>query len=243
MDLTGALLAALLVIAITASFLVSASVGLGGSLLMVPTLVLVLGAKEGIALAALLLATNNVFKAVAYRRTIPWRASSAAIVALIAVGAFVGAIALVNAPESAVVIAVVGMFGITLLIERMGWEAQARRFGPALALVSGATSGFSGTSGPLKGAAIRNLGFDRSHFVGAASVASLVGDATKSAVFAEASLLGLSSIVVAFAAIPLMLIGTATGFQLNRRAGERGFALMFWGIMAGYATRLVLGLV
>ncbi len=242
MDLTGALLAALLVIAITASFLVSASVGLGGSLLMVPTLVLVLGAKEGIALAALLLATNNVFKAVAYRRTIPWRAS-AAIVALIAVGAFVGAIALVNAPESAVVIAVVGMFGITLLIERMGWEAQARRFGPALALVSGATSGFSGTSGPLKGAAIRNLGFDRSHFVGAASVASLVGDATKSAVFAEASLLGLSSIVVAFAAIPLMLIGTATGFQLNRRAGERGFALMFWGIMAGYATRLVLGLV
>lgn len=241
MDASSTLLAVLLVVAITVSFLVSASVGLGGSLLMVPTLVLALGAKEGIALAALLLASNNVFKAVAYRRTIPWRAS-ATIVVLIAVGALVGAIALVNAPEAAVVIAVLGMFGITLAIERMGWKAQARRFGPALALVSGATSGFSGTSGPLKGVAIRNLGFDRSHFVGAASVASLVGDVTKSAVFAEANLLGSTSIVVALCALPLMLVGTATGFQLNRRAGERGFALMFWGIMAAYAARLGLGL-
>ena len=43
-----------------ASFTISASAGLGGSLLLVPTLVVFLGSKEGIALAALLLASNNL---------------------------------------------------------------------------------------------------------------------------------------------------------------------------------------
>ena len=39
-----------------ASFFVSASAGMGGSLVLVPVLALSLGTKEGIALAALLLA-------------------------------------------------------------------------------------------------------------------------------------------------------------------------------------------
>ena len=42
------------------SFALSASAGLGGSLILVPALVLILGAREGMALAALLLAGNNV---------------------------------------------------------------------------------------------------------------------------------------------------------------------------------------
>ena len=54
--------AALVLLAIGISFLISAAVGLGGSLVMVPTLVLVLGAHQGVALAALLLGGNNIFK-------------------------------------------------------------------------------------------------------------------------------------------------------------------------------------
>src|SRR5687768_14342530 len=99
------------------SFVVSASVGLGGSLLMVPTLVLAVGTKEGVALAALLLAANNVFKVATYRRTIPWRAC-AVVVACTAVGAGVGARLLVDAPEAAVGIAVLTTFALTLVLER-----------------------------------------------------------------------------------------------------------------------------
>jgi uncharacterized membrane protein YfcA len=44
------------------SFTISASAGLGGSLVLVPTLVLFIGPKEGVALAALLLASNNVMR-------------------------------------------------------------------------------------------------------------------------------------------------------------------------------------
>ncbi len=220
-----------------ASFTVSASAGLGGSLLMVPTLALYLGSKEGVALAALLLAGNNVVKIIAYRHTLPFRAA-AGITLLIAVGAAVGSTLLVNAPAVVVTAGVVGMFAASMLVERVGWKPAQTGFAPLLALLSGASSGFSGTSGPLKGVAIRNLDLDRRHFVGAASLASFVGDATKTAIFAEADLLGRTSVLVTLAAIPLMALGTWTGSTLNERVGEQAFVVLFWTVMSGYTVRL-----
>lgn len=219
------------------SFAVSASAGLGGSLVLVPTLVIFLGSKEGIALAALLLASNNVAKIFAYRATLPFRVA-APIVALIMLGAAAGATLLVNAPEVVVTIGVVAMFAATLIAERYELAVARKGFGPVLAFSSGATSGFSGTSGPLKGVAIRNLDLDRRHFVGAASLASFAGDATKTAIFADAELLGRQSVLLAIAAIPLMALGTWTGSTVNNRAGEKKFAVLFWTVMTGYTVRL-----
>ena len=219
------------------SFAVSASAGLGGSLVLVPTLVVFLGSKEGIALAALLLASNNVAKIYAYRHTLPFR-QAAPIVLLIMAGAAIGATLLVNAPEIVVTVGVVAMFAATLIAERYELSLARKGFGPALAFSSGATSGFSGTSGPLKGVAIRNLDLDRRHFVGAASLASFAGDATKTAIFADAELLGRQSVLLAVAAIPLMAAGTWTGSTVNDRAGEKKFAVLFWTVMTGYTVRL-----
>lgn len=219
------------------SFTISASAGLGGSLLMVPTLALFLGSKEGVALAALLLASNNVMKITAYRRTLPFRAA-AVIVVLIVVGAAIGSTLLVKAPEWAVTIGIVVMFVASVVAERMRLDRLRSGFAPFLAFVSGASSGFSGTSGPLKGVAIRNLDLDRRHFVGAASLASFAGDATKTAIFADAELLGRTSVLVAIAAVPLMALGTWTGSSINARAGERTFAALFWTVMGGYTVRL-----
>lgn len=220
------------------SFLVSASAGLGGSLLLVPTLVIALGAKEGVALAALLLGANNVFKVIAYRRSIPLRAVALVAVSLGA-GAWIGARLLIAAPASVVTVAVLASFVLTLLLERRSLERAQRVSGPLLAFAAGATSGFSGTSGPLKGVAIRNLGLDRFRMVGAASVVSLVGDLTKTAVFAEAALLGRPAITAALLAVPLMPAATYGGKWLNARLGEVGYAALFWAVIAGYALRLV----
>lgn len=220
------------------SFVVSASAGMGGSLLLVPTLSLAFGFREGIAVAALLLAANNVFKVIAYRAALPWRAA-AQIVVLVVIGAAVGATLLVSLPEGLIgVFVVVSLVG-TLWAERTGWSPAARVGTPALAFASGATSGVSGTSGPLKGAAIRNLGLDRAHFVGAASLVSLAGDVTKAGIFAEAGLLGASAGALMVISVPLMMLGTALGRRLNRNLGERGFAVMFWTVMTGYTIRLV----
>ena len=232
------LLAVGVLCAVLVSFTISASAGLGGSLLMVPTLALFLGTKEGIALASLLLASNNIMKIIAYRETLPFRKAAMIIVAIM-VGAGLGALALVNAPDAAVAIAVLFMFAITIITEQYELKPVRRRFAPLLAFVSGLSSGGFGTSGPLKGAAIRNLDLDRRHFVGAASLASFAGDAIKASVFAEADLLGRDAWLTCLAAIPLMAVGTWAGSKLNARLGERTFAILFWTVMLGYSIRII----
>lgn len=238
MDPVAALELAFIVVAAGLAFTVSASAGLGGSLLLVPVLVLILGAKEGVALAALLLGGNNVLKVFAYRRTIPLRAALLVIV-MIGLGAALGASLMLLAPPALVASVVLASFAATLLFERYGLVIGRRIFAPLLAFASGATSGFSGTSGPLKGAAIRNIGLDRAHFAGAASAASLVGDLTKTTIFAQAQILDGRALLIFVLAFPMMALGTFTGFQLNRRLGETGFAAFFWMIMVGYSMRIL----
>lgn len=232
-----AITAVLGLVAILAAFTLSAAAGLGGSLVLVPSLALVLGTKQGVALAALLLAGNNVIKVVVYRHTLPYR-RALVIIVLVAIGAAIGARLLVAAPDELVAVAVIAMFAGTLLAERFDLTDLQRISAPSMAFVSGATSGFSGTSGPLKGVAIRNLRMDRQHFVGAASLASLAGDATKAAVFAEAQLLEGSDLALAVAAVPLMIVATLSGRYINRELGERGYRTLFWVVMAGYTARL-----
>lgn len=221
------------------AFLLSASAGLGGSLLLVPALALLLGPKQGIALAALLLMGNNVAKVIAYRHTIPLRAVAVVLVLTLA-GTFVGAQLLLGAPETWVSAAIILAFALSFVAELIGTVRWLRGSTPLLAFAAGATSGFSGTSGPLKGMALRNLGLDRLHLVGAASVVSLAGDAMKTAIFARAGLLDATSLWVLVLAIPLMLLATLAGRRLNRQMGERAFAALFWVVIAGYSVRLVL---
>jgi uncharacterized protein len=237
----GLLLLAVLA-AVAIAFTVSASAGFGGSLILVPALALVLGTKSGTALAALLLAANNVVKVWAYRKTIPWR-SAAVITVIIAVGTALGALLFVAAPEDLVTVAVLVTFILAFVAERFDLSGLRRRFGaPLLAFLSGATSGFSGTSGPLKGLSVRSLELDRLHLVGALSLTSLVGDATKTAIWTEASLIPASAYLLALAAVPLMFAATLVGRRLNSRLGERGFTGLFWLVMVGYTARLAVGL-
>jgi len=230
----------LLVLAVGLAFTVSAAVGLGGSLVLVPALTLALGPKEGIALAALLLGCNNLLKVAAYRTTLPIRLSSVVVLCTI-VGAAVGAALLARAPVAFVTPAVVCALALSLAFEGAGARRLQRSSAPVLAVASGATSGFSGTSGPLKGVAVKNLGLNRMHTVGAASMVSLAGDLTKTAVFAQAGLLGHTAWLVAAISLPLMVVGTLTGRRLTRWLGERRWTAVFWVTMVGYAARLCAG--
>ena len=219
------------------AFLLSASAGLGGSLLLVPALCLALGTKQGVALAAVLLGLHNLAKVGVYRNSIPmsrvlW------VVAATALGAGIGARLLTSAPDEWVSAAVLLIVGGTFLLERRPIGGVQPRMAPILALCSGATSGFSGTSGPLKGVALRSYALDRMHFVGAASAVSLAGDSVKAAIFLRAQLVHPSTWWVVLAAIPLMPLAAFAGRRLNRAIGERAFAALFWAVMVGYLVRL-----
>lgn len=235
-------------LAIAAAFLVSSTVGLGGSLIAVPVMVVCFGPKSGVAIAALLLASNNIFKIMAYRRTIPWKGASL-LAALTMVGTFLGARLLLSLPDLWIVFAVlaslVWSIGAEALFHSpMGWQPDRDRrpqqpwLAGIYALAAGLTSGVSGTSGPLKGVALRQFASDRQHYAGAASLVSFIGDATKASVFAEAALLGNHELKLLLLVIPLMPLCAFGGRWLNWKAGERWFSYAFWAIMTGYALRL-----
>jgi uncharacterized membrane protein YfcA len=227
-------------LAVFTAFAVSASAGFGGSLILVPALALVLDTKSGVALAAILLAGNNIVKLYAYRGTLPFRQALGLIV-VVAIASAVGAQLLVAAPEGVVTIAVIIAFGAAFVGERLNLKLLRRVEAPLLAAGAGITSGFSGTSGPLKGLAVRALELDRAHIVGALSLLSLAGDVSKAAVFSEAGLITTQGYYLAIAAVPLMITATFLGRKMNRKVGERGYSTLFWVVMAGYTARLVMG--
>ncbi len=228
----------ILVLVVPLSFVLSSAAGLGGSLILVPALIMALGVKQGVALAALLLAVNNLAKLGTYRRTLPVREALLIAVAVM-LGAAVGASLMLQAPESWVKWGVIAAFAATLLLDNLPTGATRRAWSALLALGSGATSGFSGMSGPLKGVAIRSLGLKRQYFVGAAAIVSLTGDVTKTIVFANGGLLGSDQLTLALALVPVMIGCTLAGRRINQNVGERGYALLFWTVMTGYTARLV----
>ena len=228
----------ILTLAVPASFILSAAAGLGGSLILVPAMMMAIGTKEGIAVAALLLACNNLAKVAVYRKSLPWRASGAVIVAVL-LGTALGATLMLQLPELWVRYAVAVVIVATLLWEFSPHHRAKKAWGVGLAFFSGGTSGISGTSGPLKGVALRSLQLERFYFVGAASLVSLVGDTTKAVVFSQSGLLHTEHLILALALVPVMAACTLLGRTINRELGERWYGVLFWAVMGGYIVRLV----
>jgi uncharacterized membrane protein YfcA len=231
----------LVLLATFTSLFVSSIAGYGGSLVLIPALGAILGPKQGIALAALLLAWNNVFKVIAYRRTLGLREGWPLLVITV-LGVYVGVGALVAAPEQLVVWSIVAVTAAVLVVELVAGERLRRaRRSAALPLMGGAAllSGFSGTSGPLKGISIRSLGLPRLHHVGLASCVSLIGDALKVELFAQASLLPDVQWSVLAVAAPVMPVAAWVGRRFNERIGESTFRWVFWSVVGAYTLRML----
>ncbi|CAN5649517.1 hypothetical protein BH24ACT5_BH24ACT5_02720 [soil metagenome] len=229
-----------ILLATFASLFVSSIAGYGGSLLLVPMLGLILGPKEGVALAALLLGWNNVFKVAAYRRTLALRAGWPLLL-VTAAGVWFGASVLIASSDELVIwVIVVGTF-VSLLVETVGngWMLRARRHTAVPMMAASAVlSGASGSSGPLKGIAVRNLGLARLEHVGLASCVSLVADALKVELFATAGLFGNLDASVLLIALPVMPVAAWVGRAVNQRVNESAFRWIFWSVVGGYTLRM-----
>jgi hypothetical protein len=230
----------LVLIATFTALFVSSIAGYGGSLILVPALGAVLGPKEGIALAALLLGWNNVFKVVAYRHTLALRQGWPLIVVTV-IGVCLGAQLLIAAPDTVVIWAVVGATGVSLAAELLpnsnAYRARRHAAVPMM-LASGVQSGLSGTSGPLKGISVRALGLGRLHHVGLASSVSLVADALKVELFASAGILSSVDLTIVALSVPVMPMAAWIGRHVNQRVDEAAFRWIFWTVVGGYTLRM-----
>lgn len=234
-------LTALVLLVTFTSLFVSSIAGYGGSLLLLPALVAILGPKEGIAMAALVLAWNNVFKVAAYRNTLALRQGWPLLVVTM-VGVVVGARLLVAAPERLVLWSVLVTTIVSLGIELVAGERLRRaRRSVAVPLMAGAAvlSGFSGTSGPLKGISIRSLGLPRLEHVGLASCVSLIGDVLKVELFAQAGLLPDIQWYLVAAVVPVMPVAAWVGRRVNERIDESTFRWVFWSVVGAYCLRMM----
>ncbi len=229
---------------LTATFvalLVSSIAGYGGSLVLVPALGATVGPKEGVALAALLLAWNNVFKIIAYRRTLALGQGWPFLI-VTAAGVWLGAHLLINLSSDLIMWAIVAGTVASLLAELVGGDStlRLRRHAaiPAMA-ASAVLSGISGSSGPLKGIAIRSLELPRLEHVGVAACVSLVADALKVELFANAGILRAVHLESLIVALPMMPVGAWLGRAINRRITEEAFRWVFWTVVGGYTLRMV----
>ena len=155
-------------------------------------------------------------------------------------GAGLGAKLLVNAPEQWVDFVVIAIFVFTFLVEFKRLEHVFKRGSSLIfAFFAGATSGFSGTSGPLKGVSLRNLNLDRFYFVGAASVVSLAGDTTKAAVFINGSFFKDIPWSILIGTFLIMPFAVFAGRFVNKKIGAQAYNILFWLVMTGYTIRLL----
>lgn len=228
----------LILIAVFIAFVVSASAGMGGSLILIPVMALTLGSKSGIAVSAILLGCNNIFKVIAYRRTIPLK-PILGIMIFIAIGAFLGSIIMVGVSSVWVDWAIIMSFVISFLFERKQWYKIRHLSVSVYAFLAGISSGFSGTSGPLKGVALRNLNLDRFYLVGGASLVSLVGDMVKTTVYFQGALYDTFTYKIVIYSLFIMPFAVYLGKFINEKIGEKAYSVLFWTVMFGYSIRII----
>lgn len=236
MDVTS-----LVLVATFTALFVSSIAGYGGSLVLLPALAAILGPKQGIALASLLLAWNNGFKVIAYRHTLAVKEGWPLLI-VTAVGVLIGADLLVRSPDNLILWSIVVVTLSALLIEFFASDRIRKAQRTAAVPLMGASavlSGFSGSSGPLKGISIRSLGLPRLHHVGLASSVSLVGDALKAELFAQANLLPNIKWSVLALAAPVMPLAAWVGRRVNERIQESTFRWVFWSVVGAYTLRMI----
>ena len=215
----------------------SATVGFGGSLLLVPVMLLFFPPVAAIAIAALGLGINSVGKFAIYRKDIPWKQS----LPLALIASLVGAastLLLLSIPPEMAITAIVGVLILSVIGEFIPLPEPASRIGAYLGIaIASIASGISGTSGPTKGLALRSLQLPKEKMVAASTLVSMFGDLSKVVVFFS------SGLYQDYPGVVLVLcfispLACATGFFVNRKATEKGFRVLFWAVVLGYAARL-----
>src|SRR5688500_7325702 len=130
------------------SFLVSASCGLGGSLILIPSMSLLFGIKESIVISSLLLALNNMVKVYFFRQHIRLLPVLGILVCIM-VGAAIGALLLLRIDEKIIAPLFVLHVIFSFVFQRNKNINVRKKVSLFISFLAGFFSGVAGTAGPL----------------------------------------------------------------------------------------------
>ena len=231
---------ALVYILIFLSFLISASAGMGGSLLLIPTLSYFIGVRDGIIISSILLGLNNCVKIIVFRKYIRIK-NIVYLLLFMLIGAIAGSLLMMKIEED--ILAVILFINIifAFIIEKNAATDVRKKISWMYSGLSGFCSGISGTSGPLKGMAIKCLDLDKLQIVAAASVLSFATDSTKAIIYLSSynPLVG-NSFSLLLVSICMMPVATVVGKRINHKISNVAYDVLFFSILSGYAVRLIL---
>lgn len=231
---------ALVFILIFLSFLVSASAGMGGSLLLIPTLSYFIGIRDGIIISALLLGLNNCVKIIAFRKYIRFKTISWLMLFML-LGAIPGSLLMMAINEQLLAVILFGNIIFAFIIEKNAATGVRNKISWGYSWLSGFCSGLSGTSGPLKGMAIKCIDLTKMEVVAAASVLSFAADSTKAIIYlSNQNPLTPANTNLLLVSTCMMPVATLLGRQINRKISDVAYDVLFFSILSGYVVRLAL---
>jgi len=204
---------------------------------LIPAVSLLMGVKEGIVLNSLLLGINNIIKVWYYRKDVRLLDSLALLVPM-ALGTMIGAMLMLKLHEHVLAIFLLLNVCIAYGVQRYSSEELQQGTGVGYAALSGLCSGLSGTSGPLKGLAVKCFHKGKSHVVATASLLSLVTDALKSGIYFSAGHSWHLNVYLLIASIAMMPLATGLGQKLNKGMSAKAYDALFYTVMSGYVVRL-----
>jgi uncharacterized protein len=166
-------------------FVLSATFGVGGAMLLIPMLAQRMPAAHAVALAAPVMLFNNVLKAWVFRKYVSKRGTFL-VSALALPFAFAGAYVAGDFDDSAILIGIAILIVLSIVVERVPMSPRTSnandprvvKMGDKALLfwggVTGAVSGLCGAAGPPTAIGLRAWGLDKEAFVGTVAVFAIL---------------------------------------------------------------------
>jgi uncharacterized membrane protein YfcA len=225
-------------------FVVSATFGIGGVVLLIPMLSTTFPPAQAIALSAPVMLVNNLGKSVIYRRDLDVRALFY-VSALSLPCAFLSALWTASVDERVLLLAVAALVVITLVVERVRERpfAMSSRALLAWGVVTGTISGLCGAAGPPTAIGLRSYGLQKGAFVATVSVFAVLLQFAKLPAYVATDVLPLRLWPLALLLSVLGIVAVLTGPRLLSRVPERRFRDVVDGILLVSAVWLIVDVV
>jgi hypothetical protein len=216
------------VLGVVAAFsaFVGSVAGSGGSLVLLPVLVLYTGIREAVPIITIANLSANLSRAAINRREIVFPVVGWFVLGTIPLNALGAWLFTVTAPQ--VLTRLLGALLIVVVIWRR-WRPRppARRLAVwflPLGAAFGFLEGVLGSVGPLMAPFFLAFGLVKNAYIGTDALSTVAMQSTKLAVFGGAHLLGPGTLAAGITLVPFMILGTVIGRRVVDRLPERAFA-------------------
>ncbi len=202
--------------------------GSGGSLVLLPVLVLQFGIRDAIPIITIANLSANVSRVLLNRREIVFPVVGWFVVGALPLSVAGAWLFTVAAPQLLTRLLGALLIGVVLwrrLKPRPPGRHAAGWFLPVGA-VFGFLEGLLGSVGPLMAPFFLAYGLVKNAYIGTDALATVVMQGTKLAVFGTAALLGPATLAAGLTLVPFMIFGTILGRRALQRLPERAFLLL-----------------